>query len=474
VNIPVPHKRNIQTILILLLYGTSLFIGTLSTGATLESPEPSLLGYQRYDLLIITPACFQKELQPLVTHKNSVGISTRCVTLDEIYDRMYWHGRDNPEKIKYFIKTAIEEWHISYVLLVGGKIGQSSSWYCPVRYVNMENTWEPRFISDLYYADIYNSDGTFSTWDSDNDGLYGEWYYLQQAEDTNIDLHPDVAVGRLPCRSKSEVRIMVNKIIDYETTTYGKSWFYDMLIFAGDTYPESQNPLWVGNEGELYGDCAVENMTGFHAYRYYTSDGTLSRMSDVTRAFSRGAGFVYFVGHGSPRVWGNNKPDGMGFVEGLSPRNIPLLHNSGKYPVCVLSGCHDLQFDVDIFKIFDRIARRRGEAAYECLGWRLTRKIAGGSIATLGPTALGFTKEDKDSFAGGINEIEVNFFTQYGQHHHDVLGETWAAAISWYADTYPVQWDTSSVDDSWIDAQVVQSWILFGDPSLKIGGYPPS
>lgn len=473
-NTPSPHKRGLSAALILLLYVTSLLFGSLSSGSPSDSPIPPLQNCQRYDLLIIAPSYFKKELQPLVHHKDTVGISTICVTLDEIYDRMYWHGRDNPEKIKYFIKTAREEWEISYVLLIGGRIGQSSNWHCPVRYVNMENTWEPHFISDLYYADIYNSDGTFSTWDTDNDGLYGEWYHLQHAEDTNIDLHPDVALGRLPCRSGLEVRIMVNKIIDYETNTYGKSWFYDMLVFAGDTYPGSQNPLWAGNEGELYGNCAVENMTGFHASTYYTSDGSLSRMSDVTRAFSKGAGFVYFVGHGSPRVWGNNKPDDEGFVEGLSPRNIPLLRNAGKYPVCVLSGCHDLQFDVTLLNIFDSLARRRGEATYECLGWRLTRKIAGGSIATLGPTALGFTKEDKDSFSGGINEIEVNFFTQYGQHHYDMLGETWAAAISWYVDTYPVQWDTSSIDDSWIDAQVVQSWILFGDPSLRIGGYPSS
>ena len=58
-----------------------------------------------------------------------------------------------------------------------------------------------------------------------------------------------------------------------------------------------------------------------------------------------------------------------------------------------------------------------------------------------------------------------------------MLGDTWASAISWYMDTYPVDWsasETSELNDSWVDAQVVQSWSLFGDPSLKIGGYPPN
>ena len=98
-----------------------------------------------YELLIITPMKFKKELMPLFAHKEKIGISTYIITLSEIYEEMYWQGRDDAEKIKYFIKTAIEEWGIEYVLLVGGKKGQFPSWYLPVRYVNMEN------ILDLHF-----------------------------------------------------------------------------------------------------------------------------------------------------------------------------------------------------------------------------------------------------------------------------------------------------------------------------------
>jgi len=90
--------------------------------------------------------------------------------------------------------------------------------------------------------------------------------------------------------------------------------------------------------------------------------------------------------------------------------------------------------------------------------------------------ALGFTKEDKDSFTGGINELEVEFFKQYGQNHVEVLGDTWKAALEWYIDTYHVtesDWNTATVeDDAWVDVQIPQTWVLLGDPSLKIGGYP--
>ena len=98
----------------------------------------------------------------------------------------------------------------------------------------------------------------------------------------------------------------------------------------------------------------------------------------------------------------------------------------------------------------------------------MTRKINGGSIATIGCSALGYTKEDKDSFEGGLNWLEVTFFYHYGQNNTHLLGKAWADAITSYLDMYPIEWVAK---DSFIDAKVVQSWVLFGDPSLKIGGY---
>ena len=435
-------------------------------GQTIENKSGSL-----YDLLIITPKKFYNQLQPLVCHKNKMGLSTKLVTLDEVYVQGYW-GYDEPEKIKYFIRSALDEWGIKYVLLIGGKKGQTNQWHMPVRYVNMGNDWESHYLSDLYFADIYDSEGNFSSWDSDEDGIYGEWFNGDQPEDTHIDLHPDVAVGRLACRNKLEVRIMVNKIIAYETTTFGKERFNELIAIAGDTYPEYKDPKWVGYEGEYYADRAIENMTGFNSTKLYTSNGTLTHWRDIVKALNKGCGFVYFVGHGSPMIWTNHLPNNETRIKGFGIFQMPLLRNRKMLPVCVVSGCHNSQFDVSIFKFFNATARSHGEYAPECWSWHMTRKIGGGSIATIGCTALGFTKEDKVSFKGGINEIEVAFFKQYGQNEIDILGDAWTAAVDWYLDTYPVDWNTPLSNDSWIDVQVPQSWVILGDPSLKIGGYP--
>ena len=98
-------------------------------------------------MVIIAPEKFSTDLQPLIDHKNSHGMQTILKTTESIYTE--FSGRDQPEKIKYFIKSAIENWNITYVLLVGGKKSLlTGNWgiegprtsnddrYVPVRYKN--------------------------------------------------------------------------------------------------------------------------------------------------------------------------------------------------------------------------------------------------------------------------------------------------------------------------------------------------
>jgi len=421
-----------------------------------------------YELLIITPNKFVPILKNLEMHKEKVGISTKLVTLKEVYKQMFWQGRDEAEKIKYFIKSAIENWGISYVLLVG------DFRIMPIRYcynadVNSGYN-EPRFISELYYADIYDSNGNFSNWDTNNNGVFGEWMG-DVAEDYNIDLYPDVYVGRIACRTKLEVRTMVDKIIKYESNTFGKNWFKNIVVIAGDTYPEYQNPNWTGNEGEENTVRVLENMTDFLPIKLWASDGSYTGTRSVLRAINKGCGFLYLDGHANPYNWGTHPPNSEKFIDGLSVLSMSRLKNGYKMPVCVVGGCHNLQFDVNIKKLLD-------DPWYyftwipECWGWKLTRKIGGGSIATIGCTGLGMTKEDKDSFSGAGDFLEPTFFYEYGTNNTHILGECWGNAITNYLNKYPIDWYTPAAWDFAIDAKTVQQWALLGDPSLQIGGYP--
>ena len=158
-----------------------------------------------YDMVIITPEKFETQLQALVDHKNAMGIETTVKTVEDIYSE--YSGRDDPEDIKLFIKDAIEDWGVDYVLLFGGRKGQSLDWDLPERVTNNDDGWEGGYSSDLYYSDIYKLEGNetvFDDWDSNGNDIFAEWTPFVGGKDY-MDFYPDVHIGRIPLRYSSEV-----------------------------------------------------------------------------------------------------------------------------------------------------------------------------------------------------------------------------------------------------------------------------
>jgi hypothetical protein len=73
---------------------------------------------------------------------------------------------------------------------------------------------------------------------------------------------------------------------------------------------------------------------------------------------------------------------------------------------------------------------------------------------------------------GGIEWLDIHFFEQYGLNNIDILGETWGNTITSFLQNFSINWDDDSFDGSALVAKNVEQWLLIGDPSLKIGGYP--
>jgi len=447
-------------------------------------PTRPLFTGDAYDLIIIAPDGWKDALAPLQQHKESHGIRTLVVGLSEIYGGTYFsvQGRDDAEKVKYFIKDAIEQWGITYVMLVGGRNGGlfNQKWWVPVRYAHLDDRsgWEKSFLSDLYFSDVYKyEDGqpVFDDWDSNGNDVFAEWSGFKR--DT-LDLFPDVYIGRLACRNKWEVNTMVDKIITYETTAHGADWFKRMVVVGGDSAPYEDDPYY---EGEEENKAALGYMEGFEPVRIWTSLGTLTGPEDVIAAVNEGCGFLFFDGHGNPMNWATHPPHDEGtWIDGLGVRDMSQLSNDGMYPVCVVGGCHNAQFNVSVLNLlkiwegsrwYDYLYR--GETAYECWAWRLASKSGGGSIATLGYTGLDWfgAGDDGDGIPDCIQYLSgfmnVHFFEEYGVHGTDMLGAVHANTITKYIQTLKPYTE-------FLDAKTVEEFVLLGDPSLKIGGYGTS
>ena len=72
--------------------------------------------------------------------------------------------------------------------------------------------------------------------------------------------------------------------------------------------------------------------------------------------------------------------------------------------------------------------------------------------------------DDPDCIEKFGGYIETLFFKEYGVENIDILGEIWGQAVTDYLNVYPGMSDQT-------DCKTVEQWVLFGDPSLKIGGY---
>ncbi len=170
--------------------------------------------------LIITPSRFSQTLQKLKQHKESTGLLTSIITLEEVYQD--YSGRDEAEKVKRCIEDYHRHQDARHVMLAGD-FGTF-----PVRYTVTDRRSEAAmntafYPTDLYYSALYKEDKSFDDWDGNKNGYYGELFGECHSGSINVDkvsLDPVVAVGRVPASNEEEVNCYVNKVISYEANAY--------------------------------------------------------------------------------------------------------------------------------------------------------------------------------------------------------------------------------------------------------------
>ncbi|MBN2603015.1 MAG: hypothetical protein JXA91_02650 [Candidatus Thermoplasmatota archaeon] len=445
--------------------------------------ESDIFTADEYDLLIITDEFFKDDLQPLVNHKNSKGIKTILLTTQEIYPK--YSGRDEAEEIKLQIKDAIEDWGIQYVLLAGGRKGQTYEWYIPERRSNVDDdSSEKGYSSDLYFSDVYKYDQygfpVFDDWDSNGNGILAEFATDNLKNQNDYpDYYPDVYVGRIPLRHSWEADVVVNKIITYENTA-SDSWFKKAAVFGGDTAPPARGDADLGvYEGELETQVTANALgnIGFDVEKYWTSDGSFSTTQDFIDAMNKGAGIMHISGHGNPAVWGNFLPDAPtedDFVYGFTITDIWKMKNGNKLPVILISGCHNAQFNVSMQQM---LLYPSGHPKLNKLEWVpsdtctwLVFQEGGGAIASIGCSGLGIGWINKACLVGATGYIFYHFSEVYSRQKTDILGEIHSETIVDYINiVFNKLPDQAGHED--VDRKTIEEFTLIGDPTLKMGGY---
>jgi len=426
-----------------------------------------------YDLIIITPTSLQNTLTPLIDHKLLYGIKPYVKTLESIYTE--YTGRDNPEKIKYFVKDAIETWNAKYLLLIGD-----------MKLLPIRNTdaypWEgyhgTGLLSDLYYADIYDSQLAFSSWDTNNDGVFGEIQYPDHQSfppDSDqiideADLYADIHVGRIPCSTSSELSTVISKIITYETYTYDQLWFQKIILAGGDTFCLADGSPLFQYEGEITNRKVAQQLPAFEKEYLWSSEHNLNARV-FNKAINNGAGFLSYAGHGFEHGWGTYRPNeiiGKRLIIYYTPF-VDHLKNDFKLPVIFFDACLTTKLDfniTDLIQYYGPLARIYNtlfgqyttDINFPCFAWYFLRLETGGAIATIGATRPAYTWVDKDGVYAGAGYLDVHFFKAYTE------GITVGEMLTQTQNDY--------LNYVYKDYFTIEEYMLLGDPSLRVGGYP--
>ena len=453
-----PHMDSIQ------------FSSEFSVEVEYTSNPMNLFLEDEYELLVITTDEFLTEIQPLVDHKNSNGIPTIVKTVEDIH--LAYSGRDLAEKMKLCVKETIEQSNIHYVLLIGDikKV--------PTR-VTYASPWEPDLLSDLYFGDIYDASFAFCDWDLNANDRFGETEHLggwpPQIENIDgVDLYADVHVGRLPCTTIDEVTIVINKIITYEENTANSQWFKRIALAGGDTFPIGLGGFPFVYEGEITNQAIADELPEFEHIKLWATKHNLNAFS-FNKAINDGVGFLTYAGHGFEHGWGTYRPNSlrrsMGFLQPLyySPF-IQSLSNQEMLPIIFFDACltAKLDFNVtdliqyyrDIMELLISLGKIENDPSifYPCFAWRFLTEEDGGAIATIGASRSAYTWVDANGVHGGAGYLDLQFFKAYDEHRP--VGMMLTLAQNQY------------INDVYRDYFTIEEYMLIGDPSLCVGGFP--
>ncbi|MDD4310259.1 MAG: C25 family cysteine peptidase, partial [Candidatus Cloacimonetes bacterium] len=236
---------------------------------------------------------------------------------------------DTQEKLRNYISNTFATNPLRYVLLAGDtdviphrgfavNLGQGSE-------------SDSDIPADMYYSCL---DGN---WNTDGDSSWGEMY--------EADLAPELAIGRLPYNSDTEISNMINKIMSYQIAPVESE--IKSVFFAGEW-------LW---DGPTWGGDYMDEMIGGSSAYGYTTVGVPTTWNTTT---------LYDRTYGSADSWGANQirpilSQGPNLVNHLGHSNttytMRLSNNqvsattitndgsSHNYSIYFTQGCYSGSFD---------------------------------------------------------------------------------------------------------------------------------
>ena len=369
---------------------------------------------QPCDHVIITSDALVRNFAPLgQLVEEMMGLSDTAVAVEHIYAQ--YAGRDNPEKVRNFIRHAYQNWGTTHILL-GGDVE-----IVPHRNVRASRLGRTGDMPcDLYYSAL---DGD---WDGNSNSIFGEI-------DDAVDLVPDVLIGRLPASTAGEVDALVGKVVAYCSDS-SAPYLRRVLLSGFDLY---QTPPIRGEVACEYYDQSLVPAALKPCAKVYDSH-TGNHRDDVVAALNQGQHIWVHADHGNWDRLGTGYGNHGWVVLGSDLR---CLTNGPEFCLLLSMACNVGEFD-----------------SSDCAAEDLLNAPAGGGIATLANSQVGTLLGPDWHHTASFLQLEWTLAELFSQPGRSAL--TALAAVQ--ARVAPLA-DTSAVY-RW--CQYVYS--LLGEPAMPV------
>ncbi|MEO1086857.1 MAG: C25 family cysteine peptidase, partial [Acidobacteriota bacterium] len=354
----------------------------------LSSTDPAV------DYLVITTADLTAAAEQLAALRSAQGLATRVVDIQDVYDE-FSDGLRDPRAIRSLIAHALGHWQRApqYVVLAG------AGTYDHRDFLGLGGNLIPVLQASDGDGGLYASDATLG--DVDVDGLM------------------DVAVGRIPVMSASELEDYAAKVATYEA---GGEWIHRITTVAdsadGDTV--------FANDG-----LALASLLPL-GYDVTAISLDASPLADARQAlfdsFTAGSTWVHYSGHGGPDRWSDQAL--------FTSNDVASLDNAGALPVVSSATC---------------LIGLHALPGFDALGEFLVLDATDGAIAVMAPTWN--SQHDESRF------LRDRFFRQVFQREVDRLGDGLLAALG-------------SAASIGVEPELLRSYQILGDPAIRLQRQP--
>jgi hypothetical protein len=343
------------------------------------------------EYLVISHAAFLDGLGPLVTAREAQGLAVKTVDVADVY-AAFGDGIVDPDAIRDYVAYAARQMGTRYVLLVGGDTFD---------YHDVLGLGSVSFIPSLYVAT-----GPIVRF-APADPLFA---------DVDGDRIPDLAIGRLPVRTRAELDAVIDKILLYEGKGYGKT----ALFVADDRDATSGFSFSQASDAQ-----AQALPAGWSVERAYVETlGAAGARQKLMSTIGGGVALTSFAGHSGLTQWT--------FSSVFAAADVAALTNGGEPTVVVQWGCWN-SYHV--------------EPRFQTLGHRFLLTEDKGAAAVLGAATL----LETDS-AEALSRRLTPLLAIPGV----TLGDAVTAAKQDLARTEPER------------ADAILGWTLLGDPAMAV------